>query len=100
MENLEKDLLDTFKFYDLMQSYRIASMSNQKNVIDRFDNVKSFIRENYIYKNNVNSKSNEMLEMLKKLVNEFSHYTELAQGTSKCGAVLDAKQLIKEATEL
>ena len=46
------------------------------------------------------SKAPEMLEMLKKLVNEFSHYTELAQGTSKCGAVLDAKQLIKEATEL
>ena len=46
------------------------------------------------------SKAPEMLEMLKKLVNEFSHYTELAQGTSKCGAVLDAKQLIKEAIKL
>jgi hypothetical protein len=50
--------------------------------------------------NQKDAKYNEMLEMLEKLVSEFSHYTEMAQGTSKCGAILEAKELIKEATQI
>ena len=45
------------------------------------------------------SKAHEMLEMLKTIVSEFSHYKS-AHGTSKCGAILKAEELIKEATEI
>lgn len=45
------------------------------------------------------SKAPEMLEMIKSIVSEFSHYKS-AHGTSKCGAILRAEELIKEATEI
>lgn len=45
------------------------------------------------------SKAPEMLEMLKTIVSEFSHYKS-AHGTSKCGAILKAEELIEEATEI
>jgi hypothetical protein len=41
------DILDTQDFYEAMYSYRIASMSDQKYVIDRFENVKTWIRKNF-----------------------------------------------------
>ena len=44
---MEQDILDTVDFFDLMQNYRIASMSNQENVIKRYEEVKKFIRENF-----------------------------------------------------
>lgn len=46
------------------------------------------------------SKAPEMLDMLKRVVYEFSEYKRLAQGTSKCDVVLQSEKLIKEATEL
>lgn len=46
------------------------------------------------------SKAPEMLEMLKEIVSEFDIYKSLAQGTSKCDAIMKAEQLIKEATEI
>jgi hypothetical protein len=41
----------------------------------------------------------EMLEMLKKVVSEFSHYKEKAQGTSKCWAIIEAEELITQITQ-
>lgn len=38
--------LDEVDFFDLMQNYRIA-MGNQENVINRFEAVKEWIRQNY-----------------------------------------------------
>jgi hypothetical protein len=40
------DILDQQEFYDLMQLYRIADMSNQEVVTRRFEAVKQHIREN------------------------------------------------------
>jgi hypothetical protein len=38
------DYLETQEFYDLMQNYRIAPMTDQERVIMRFEKVKQFIR--------------------------------------------------------
>ena len=39
--------LDEVDFFDLMQGYRIAEMNNQEDVINRFEAVKEWIRQNY-----------------------------------------------------
>ena len=38
-----KEFLDSEEFYNAMQSYRIASMDDQRNVIAHFEHVKSMI---------------------------------------------------------
>ena len=43
----EPDFMETRDFVDLMQCYRIADELNQENVIRRYDNVKTFIREHF-----------------------------------------------------
>lgn len=39
--------LDTQDFYEVMQSYRHANMSDQAHVVEQFENVKEWIRKNY-----------------------------------------------------
>ena len=39
--------LNEIDFFDLMQNYRIADMSDQENVVNRFEAVKEWIRQNY-----------------------------------------------------
>jgi transcription elongation factor Elf1 len=39
-------LLDTQDFYELMQQYRTSPMTDQKLVVESFENVKQWIREN------------------------------------------------------
>ena len=39
--------LDEVDFFDLMQNYRIADMADQENVVNRFEAVKEWIRQNY-----------------------------------------------------
>lgn len=39
--------LDEIDFFDLMQNYRIADMADQENVVNRFEAVKEWIRQNY-----------------------------------------------------
>jgi len=39
------DIFDEQEFYELMQNYRHASLTNQRNVTIYFDKIKSFIRE-------------------------------------------------------
>ena len=38
--------LNGIDFFDLMQNYRIADMSDQENVVNRFEAVKEWIRQN------------------------------------------------------
>ena len=45
MRSIDK-LLDTQDFYELMQQYRTSPMTNQKLVVESFENVKQWIREN------------------------------------------------------
>ena len=39
--------LDEVEFYNLMQAYRHAPLTEQEKVSDRFDAVKDWIKENY-----------------------------------------------------
>lgn len=39
--------LDEVDFFDLMQDYRMAEMTNQEKVVNRFEAVKEWIRQNY-----------------------------------------------------
>lgn len=41
------DCLETKDFYEIMQAYRHADMGDQMRVVDAFEAVKNFIRENY-----------------------------------------------------
>jgi hypothetical protein len=41
------DILNSEEFYNLMQAYRIANIDNQENVINRFEAVKNWLRQNY-----------------------------------------------------
>jgi uncharacterized paraquat-inducible protein A len=41
------DILNSEEFFNLMQSYRMASVANQKNVINKFEAVKEWLRQNY-----------------------------------------------------
>ena len=45
----EKDdpILDSWDFYEVMQSYRHSDMTDQQEVIRTFENVQKWIRENY-----------------------------------------------------
>lgn len=52
MENQPKDLLETVEFVDVMQCYRIANPSDQSKVIRRFEEVKDWIRKNFIQRRN------------------------------------------------
>ena len=38
--------LNEIDFFDLMQNYRIADVSDQENVVNRFEAVKEWIRQN------------------------------------------------------
>jgi len=40
-----KDKFDKQEFYDLMQSYRHASVTHQNNVVKAFEEIKTFIRK-------------------------------------------------------
>lgn len=42
-----EDYLESQNFYDLMQAYRIADQADQANVIERFEDVKDFVRERW-----------------------------------------------------
>lgn len=93
-----KDALETVDFFDAMQNYRIADMANQERVIERFEDVKSFIRENFVPKKQ-NDLAPEMLEMLEetfKLTDKLQMPTEfeISQLRDKLF------HLIKKATEL
>jgi len=39
--------LNEVDFFDLMQRYRMADMTDQEKVVNRFDAVKEWIRQNY-----------------------------------------------------
>ena len=39
--------LDEVDFFDLMQGYRMAEMTNQEKVVNKFEAVKEWIRQNY-----------------------------------------------------
>ena len=41
-----KDKLNSQEFYDLMQNYRIASISDQERVLKYFEEIKLFIINN------------------------------------------------------
>jgi hypothetical protein len=41
------DILNSEEFYNLMQAYRMADINNQENVINKFEAVKGWIRQNY-----------------------------------------------------
>jgi len=45
--NMSDRKLEDVEFFDLMQAYRMANMSDQETVVRRFENVKKWIRENY-----------------------------------------------------
>lgn len=45
-----EDKLESIDFFDLMQNYRIADISDQENVINRFNSVKKWIKENFVPK--------------------------------------------------
>ena len=42
------DILDGKEFYNLMQAYRCADMGDQVNVIQKYENVKEWIRKEFI----------------------------------------------------
>lgn len=43
----QKPTVDSQEFYELMQSYRHSPMANQSETVKNFEEVKSWIRENY-----------------------------------------------------
>ena len=57
-------------FYNLMQLYRFASMQKQENVVERFEAVKSFIRQN-IRKSAQNMISVGISEMIMETVERY-----------------------------
>ena len=61
---MENTILESQKFYDLMQNYRIATMLDQENVINTFENVKDFIKNEFVERSK-HLKSVEMLKILK-----------------------------------
>lgn len=60
-------ILEEVDFFDLMQNYRIAHQGNQENVIKKYSDVKDFIKENFVPKNQLNESANEMFEQLKSM---------------------------------
>lgn len=83
--------LEDVNFVDVMQCYRICEQSDQSRVIQRFEDVKEYIKENFVPKTPINSKAPEMFEMLVNVLKE-----------NHCTPDLDKQieQLLKEATEL
>lgn len=59
MKNIKGKFLDDQEFFNLMQNYRITDPSNQDKVVQRFEDVKTFVRENII------ENATELLEALK-----------------------------------
>lgn len=45
---MEKDILDSRDFYEVMQQYRHSNMDNQEQVVKAFENVKTWIRDNVL----------------------------------------------------
>lgn len=43
-----KDILDSQDFYEVMQQYRHTNMENQEAVVNAFENVKTWLRENFL----------------------------------------------------
>jgi hypothetical protein len=50
-EEININILDDEEFYGLMQIYRHTPLTNQKYTIDAFENIKKFINDNFIVKN-------------------------------------------------
>lgn len=46
-KKLANKRLDWQDFYEIMQTYRHAPMTEQDKVVDAFENVKKWIRQNY-----------------------------------------------------
>lgn len=46
-KKLADERLDGRDFYEVMQSYRHTPMTEQDKVVDAFENVKKWIRQNY-----------------------------------------------------
>lgn len=99
---MENTILESQKFYDLMQNYRIAPMLEQENVINKFENVKEFIKNEFVER----SKHLKAVEMLKYFTDfpdedfeEFT-YADKFEMTVMVHKIAEAKQLIKEATEI
>ena len=42
------DKLDTQEFYEVMQQYRHSNANNQEQVVKSFENVKTWIRDNFL----------------------------------------------------
>ena len=45
-----KDVLETQEFHDLCSAYRHMPLCNQERVIECFEDIKNFIRENFVPK--------------------------------------------------
>jgi len=43
----KRDILDSQDFYEMMQMYRHAQMKDQTKVVQNFEKVKQWIRDNY-----------------------------------------------------
>lgn len=88
--------LESVDFFDAMQCYRISDQANQENVIKRFEEVKDYIKENFVPKTAMNSKAPEMFEMLVKVRQAIlsDDYTRMLCESQSI------KQLLEEATEL
>ena len=55
---MEKDILDSQDFYEVMQQYRHCNMDNQEQVVKAFENVKTWIRDNVLGNVQVNEQIN------------------------------------------
>jgi len=62
---MENDILDTEEFYELMQQYRHCRMANQDLVTERFEKVKTFIRNNFVEREATNA--------IQRMLDLFSH---------------------------
>jgi len=50
-EQEEDDILDDIDFYELCNIYRHMPLGNQKKTTEAFEDIKKFIRENFLPKN-------------------------------------------------
>lgn len=98
--NQNNDILETVDFVDIMQCYRIAQVSDQQKVIKCFEEVKSFIRQNFVPKklNDCNAEMLECLKEIKKTIESSEHWW--MDCPNKGGFDLEKiEELIKKATE-
>lgn len=93
--------LESVDFFDLMQCYRIAPQSDQERTIQRFEEVKDYIKENFVPKTKVNSKAPEMFELL-RIITLTPAFEEAKDnfGHSDKHWTNRIEQLLKEAAEL